>query len=287
MRMKRTITIGAALVFAGLSLGMTAGAAQATPSSQEPKAVCGTWKARGATGVYPAITFGGKPAGTEITATTAKLTKPTGVNPGVEFAAYDLKVGPLANEVQVLVGYQTAGGASVSAGAVRMFGYEDKNADTINDAPDFQATADAESGNLVFTVAAGKKIGTLGLVFDASNNTTGSVTFSNLMVGDRPVHFINCAQEPPNQPGKPPVSPGPSPTKGNPSQSPSQNPSSPAPSSPAQSIPPPAAGQGGSGPSLPVTGAPVGMITVAGVLVLGTGAGLIFATRRRRVKYTG
>lgn len=185
--MKRTIIWAAAL-----AAGFYFGVPTAAGATEQPEPVCATWTARGATGVYPAIVFGGKPVGTEISASTAKLTKPEGVSPGVEFASFDLGIGTLAQEAIVRVEYATSDGASTSAGAVRMFAYYDKDADTLNDAPDHVATAQAESGNLLFTVPDGKKIGTLGLVFDASNNTTGVVTFSNLTIGDRPVSFTPC-----------------------------------------------------------------------------------------------
>lgn len=191
--MKRTtIVLLAGALAAGFYLG-TPDSAGATPAAPAP--ICADWQARGATGSYPDVTFGGKPAGTEISASTAKLTKPaSGVAPGVEFASFDLGVGPLAQEAIVHVQYATSGGASTSAGAIRMFAYYVKDADTLNDAPDHVDVAQAESGNLLFTVPAGKKIGTLGLVFDASNNTQGAVTFSSMTVGNRPVSFTACPQ---------------------------------------------------------------------------------------------
>lgn len=194
MNRKTLLASLAAGALVALALG---GPVYATPDTDETKPVCATWQARGATGAYPDVTFGGKPAGTEISKSTVKLTKPAeGVQPGVEFASKDLGVGPLEQEAHVRIEYATSGGASTAAGAIRMFGYEDKNADTLNDAPDFKAVAESESGVLLFTVPAGKKIGTLGLVFDASNNTQGAVTFSDMTVGQRPVSFTACQTVP-------------------------------------------------------------------------------------------
>lgn len=193
MKRKTLLASLAAGVLVALGLG---GPVYATPDTDEPEPVCATWQARGATGTYPDVTFGGKPAGTEISKSTAKLTKPEGVDPGVEFASKDLGVGPLEQEAHVRVEYATSGGASTAAGAIRMFGYEDKNADTLNDAPDFKAVAESESGVLLFTAPAGKKLGTLGLVFDASNNTQGAVTFSGMTIGERPVSFTACPSVP-------------------------------------------------------------------------------------------
>ena len=175
-----------------LAAGLVSLPAQATETQPDP--VCATWKMRGATGAYPAVVFGGPPEGSSVTASSAKLVKPEGVQPGVEFAAKDLDVeAPAGDEILVGVDYATADGATTAAGAIRLFGYKVNNADTLNDAPNYgPAVAGAESGHLVLTIPAGEKLGTLGVVYDASNSSTGSVTFSNMTIDGKPVQFTEC-----------------------------------------------------------------------------------------------
>jgi LPXTG-motif cell wall-anchored protein len=243
------------------------------PPQQEPP-VCGTWKARGATGAYPNITFGGKPAGTEISATTAKLTKPAdGIDPGVEFAAADLDV-VLDKATKVSVNFELSGGASAAAGAIRMFGYTTKGANTITDGPDFKDEASGNSGTLKFTVPAGK-LGTLGLVYDASNNSQGAVTFNNLTIGDRLVKFTPCTP--------PTTTPTTRPTTTAPTTTPTTVPTSTPPSSTPPVVDP---GTGGGddadSPSLPVTGPTTGIIAAVAVFLIGLGGVAVYASRRKR-----
>lgn len=91
-----------------------------------------------------------------------------------------------------------------------------------------------------------------------------------------------CTPKPPHS--KSP-SPSPSASKSE-SASPSASPSAPA--SPSSSVPPssPVPGAGGGGGELPVTGASIGTATGIGAVLLAAGAGLFFALRRRRIRFT-
>lgn len=262
----------AGLVAAGL-VGLAAPAASATEIQPEP--VCeATWTMRGATGAYPAVVFGGPPEGSAVTKTTAKLVKPdTGVQPGVEFAAFDLDIqAPADNELLVGVDYETSDGATTVAGAIRLFGYEVNNADTLNDAPTYgPAVAGAESGHLVLTIPAGEKLGTLGMVFDASNSSTGAVTFSDLTIGTRPVWFTGCPEPEPTVTATPEptqtATPGPGGT-----ETPNVTPTAPAPPR--------------SEPTLPITGSSTTLwLALAGLCALGAGGLLALLARRRQVQF--
>ena len=257
----------AALIGALIALVSLTTPAHAT---EQGETVCGTWQLRGATGQYPAITFGGAPAGASVeSASSVKLVKPTeGVMPGVEFAAYDLDVS-VVNETTVSVGYQLGDGAASSAGAIRLFGYSEQDADTINDAPDYgPAIAGGESGTLVFTLPAGSDLGTLGLVYDASNSAAGYVRFTELEVGNRPVSFTTCPTPEPTAT----ATPGPTATA-TPTAGPTAQPSSSA------SAPPVAS------PGLPVTGTRTMVLVGAGVALLLGGVLVYFGLRRRRVDF--
>ena len=265
-----------AAVLAGLvglvAAGLVSLPAQATQTQPDP--VCATWQMRGATGAYPAVTFGGAPAGSSVGASSATLVKPTeGVQPGVEFAAFDLEVqAPAGSEILVGVDYATAGGATTAAGAIRLFGYVDQDADTLNDAPDYgPAVAGAESGHLVLTIPAGQDLGTLGVVYDASNSSSGSVTFSNMTIGNQPVQFTECEEPEPT----PTATATPTPT---PTQTATPGPGStqtPEPTGSAAPVP------GG----LPVTGSRPWMFALAGICALACGVLLFALARRRRVTF--
>jgi LPXTG-motif cell wall-anchored protein len=254
---------GVALVLALGFLALPGSPAQATV---EP--VCGTWLMQGATGKYPEITFGGAPAGSAVYKSSARLVKPTeGTDPGVQFAAKNLEYTATGATV-VKVNYELAGDAKSVSGAVRLFGYKAKGANTVMDGPSWQDPATGNAGTLSFTMADGDTLGTLGLVYDASNDGKGSVRFSNLMVGERKVQFTTCVK--------------PDPTKTSASPSPSASKSATAKPSPSASRTTGAA----AGPELPVTGPSIGALLgiSAGVLVLG---GVLFvATRKRRTSFT-
>lgn len=180
-------------VTATLGIAFAVSVALSSPvQAAEAEPICATWEARGGSMVEGDFVFGGQPVGTEIDKLTAKLTKPEGEKPGVEFAVRGLNL-TVEQDTEVRVQYQLKDGASWSAGAVRMFGYTDNSASTLTDPPTWQADAKGESGELKFQAdGEAKTINILGLVFDGSNDSKGSVTFSQMFVGDRPVYFEAC-----------------------------------------------------------------------------------------------
>lgn len=269
----RSLIVAAALVAAPALAAVASPSYAATPDAPAP--VCATWKAEGATGAYPAVTFGGKPAGTVIGESTAKLVKPTeGVSPGVQFAAKDVGVEAPEGGTTVTVSYELSDGASSSAGAVRLFGYDTPGADVLLDAPDWQDIASGDSGTLTLTVPAGEQIAVLGLVYDASNDKQGAVTFSGMKIGERPVSFTTCPEPEPTDTATPDPS-----GSSSPSPSGSATPSATSSSSPATTDP---GGSAGTDDGLPVTGPGVGVIVGLGVMLALVGAVAVMATRRGR-----
>jgi hypothetical protein len=271
MSIERRIRVGVvalvAVLFALAIVIASVDVAKAATPEAEP--VCGTWQIRGATGPYPDVDFGDTPAGAEVVSSSkVVLVKPTeGIEPGVEFAAFDLDV-ELESATAVSVDYVLSEGASAAAGAVRMFGYVDQGVDSVLAAPDWKDVAEADSGTLTFEVPAGK-IGTLGLVYDDSNHAAGKITFTNLAIGARPVSFTEC------------VEPTPSPTVTTPATTPPAT--APPTVEPSASVTvPPVAG----GPSLPVTGANVWTLGGAGLVLIGLGALVWGLFRPKRVRTT-
>lgn len=270
-RIRLGVIAGVSVLFALAVVVLTVDVAKATPAEHEP--VCATWKLRGATGQYPDITFGGAPAGAEVVSSSkVVLVKPTeGTMPGVEFAAYDLDV-ELDSATAVSVSYELSDGASTAAGAVRMFGYAEQDADTLNDAPDWSDVAEADEGSLTFEVPAGT-IGTLGLVYDASNNSAGKATFTGLKIGDRAVSFTECEEPTPSPSVTTPAATTPAATTPPATAPPTVEPSA---------TVPPVAG----GPSLPVTGVKLWHFVAGGVILLGLGVVTRIFFRPRRVRTT-
>lgn len=257
----------AAAIIAGLFVAGAMGFAVTTPASatEETVKVCPTWTLRGATGTYPAITFGDAPAGSEIvSATEVKLTKPTeGVMPGVEFATKNSGIDIDASDsADITVEYTLDDDADFVSGAVRLFYYSGNDANTISAPPTKQDDAKAKSGTLKLEGVTGH-VGTLGLTYDGSNSAKGSVTFKNLKVNDTVVLFKDTCT--------PPVVPG------SPSPNPTTKPSaSPSPTNAAL-------------PTLPLTGSKgdgAGTAVKVGASVLGGGAilvilGILWARRNR------
>lgn len=289
-RLVATLTGAVGFTVAGVALAVTPAAHATGKIPGDPPPVCSTWKARGATGAYPNVVFGGKPFGTDISASGAKLTKPLqGVDPGVEFASYDINTGPLggtgpsATSTVVKVKFTTMDGASTSSGAVRMFAYYATNANTLTTVPDHYELASGSAGQISFAVPAGKSIGTLGLVYDASNSSKGAILFKDLMIGEKKVRFTRCSVPTPTSTvTSAPVTP---PTDKPITASPSVSPTVSASASSSAPVVPPTTPPAGAEPSLPVTGPGIGVIIGAGVAVIGTGLGLMFLVRRRKVSF--
>lgn len=265
MRQARRLAATALIVVLAAIVGwiaMDSATARAATPEQDP--ICAEWKLRGATGAYPAVVFGDTPAGaTVVDAKTVKLVKPaSGVDPGVEFAAFDLDF-EATTETIVAVKYELGDGAATSAGAVRFFGFEEQGANTVTGTTKWMELAVPDQGTLLHTMAAGEKLGTVGMVYDASNNTAGSVTFSEMTIGGRAVSFTECEE------------PTPSPTVTTPAATTPPATTGPTPTAPAT---PPVLG----GPSLPVTGPTIWHAVGLGGILLGAGLLFVLVFRPRR-----
>jgi hypothetical protein len=265
---KSFVALATGMVIAAGTAFVVPGMAQAT--DEDPR-FCPTWSLRsivGTTWQQPADGSG------VVDGDTVVLTKPQGG--GTEFAAFN--VGFTTEPVDITVHYSLSADADHAAGAVRLFYYQDNDADTLNTAPDGFAAADADSGTLTLTDVT--TIGTLGLVYDASNNAGGSVTFTDLKIGNVRVKFKDvCSGQ---SPSPEPSSPTPTPTGASPSASASESTSMPPTASET-----PAPGAGGDGGDLPVTGVPGPVLAaVATALIIGGGVLLVVARRRRDIRYT-
>lgn len=138
----------------------------------------------------------GKPVhGSFSTDDFAVLAKKPGY--GTEFANMNVGLGSdegVAKDLKVTV--KLFGGASAESGALRMFYYTTANPDTNVAPPSGSVVAD---GNGEITIPDVKKIGTLGFTFDNSNQSSGSVKFSNLTWGGEKLDFYykSCTPIPP------------------------------------------------------------------------------------------
>lgn len=251
-----------ATLFVAASMVSGSAAAAQTPSPSPdvtptaPAPVCPTWKFRSITGSDWLET----PAeGSEVVSKTrAILTKPEGG--GTEFATMNAGL-DYEDEVDITVSYFTSGGASHSDGAIRLFYYEDVNANTLTTGPTKFIEATAGSG--ILKIEGVTKVGTLGVVYDASNSYGGSVTFTNLKVGDTEVFFRRGACKAPPTTAPPTTAP------------PTSEP-------PVTKSPTPVPGVAGGDEELPVTGPKMAIAAAfGGTLILG-GLVLFFAARRRR-----
>jgi hypothetical protein len=205
-----------------------------------------------------------------VDATTVDLTKPDGTT-GTSIETADLGL-DVAAGTEISVSYALLDGADTVAGAVRLFYYDTADADTLGAAPTGFVAADGP-GTLSLTVDVDTTIGTLGLVYDASNPAVGTVRFTNLTVGYTTVLFVAppelCEWDDTlladDEKCQPPASPSPSPSP---------------------SLAPPASGAGGSDEQLPVTGASLPLLTGAGAALAGLGAGALLLARRLRTTFT-
>ena len=257
---RRAVATALLMVLCALAGWIAMDSATASAATPEPEPVCGDWNIRSIVQEW-----GPPAAGSEVvSASKVKITKPEGG--GTEFAAFDLNV-TVAAATAVSVKYELGDGAATSAGAVRLFGYAEQDANTLTDAPDWSDVAEADEGTLTFELPAGT-LGTLGVVYDASNSAGGHVVFEDMAVGNRPVSFTTCQE------------PTPSPTVTTPAATtpPATAPPTVAPSATA----PPVAG----GPSLPVTGVSVWHILGAGAILVALGVMTRLLFRPRRVRTT-
>lgn len=254
MKKKITAVLAATgmVLLAWLTLPNQASATEAVP-------VCVEVQLRSAAGEYPEVDFIDTPAGASYTEDTATLIKPTeGILPGTEFVALKVDL-EFDSSVSLTVDYDLVDGASSAAGAVRVFYYEEQDADTLFDGPKDKAIADGTSGTL--TIPGIDKVGTFGFTYDGSNLAGGKAVFSNLKIGDmKPVFKADCAP-----PTTAPATTAPS----------TQAPTTAAPAPTAVRTTP-----AGTAAELPVTGSKtLGVLCVAGVLIVG-GAGLWWLSTR-------
>lgn len=260
-RIRLGVIAGVSVLFALAVVVLTVDVAKATPAEHEP--VCATWKING---------VGGEPSGSNIdSASQATLVKPEGENSGVELVTNDLDLTAGADELVISVDYSLVDG-STAATAVRLFGYADQGVDPASPsagAPDYGPDiAEAESGTMTLTIPAGQSLGTLGVTYDASNTSHGTLTVRNMMVDERSVSFTECEE------------PTPSPSV-----------TTPAATTPPATVPPtvepsatvpPVAG----GPSLPVTGVSIWHFLGAGLVLVALGVAARWFFRPRRVRTT-
>lgn len=125
---------------------------------------------------------------------------------------------PAAIGTVVSVDYELDG-ADPAGGAVRLFVYDHADGDTdCEGASEFVAAPDdgTTSGTLTIRVDWDGVIGTLGAVYDSSNNGAGgTVVFSNLRVDDLPVLFEEPETPPTTEPtSEPTAEPSEEPTPG-------------------------------------------------------------------------
>ena len=96
----------------------------------------------------------------------------------------------------VTVDYALMSGADFAAGAVRLFVYDKANADTMTEAPKAFVAAESTSGTLSIEVGFNGVLGTAGLVYDSSNASVGTVSFSDMKVEGKAVDFTATTGSP-------------------------------------------------------------------------------------------
>lgn len=255
--MRKALYLLAGLLVAGATICSSPFNANAATT---PEPVCPTWT------LWSIVTEWVDAAeGSEVVdEDTVILVKPEGG--GTEFATRNLDL-TFDEPVDIEVFYELSDGASYEAGAVRLFYYEEQDADTLEDAP--KAYAVAQSGTGKLTIGGVTKVGTVGVVYDASNAAGGKVTFNSLKIGDTEIKFKDvCVEATPS----PTVSASASATA-----TPSATVTTPA---AAQTTEPPA-----GAPSLPVTGAPLVAAAILGLGMIVAGAAGIVVARKRRTRY--
>lgn len=256
------------LAAAGAVALATTGAASATTPTTPVE--CPTWTLRSVVNDWGPAADGS----TVVDANTVILTKPVGG--GTEFAAMNLNM-TFDSPVTIEVDYQLSDGADHAAGAVRLFYYEANSPDTSATGTAPTAFIPATSGTGTLTIAGVDKLGTVGLVYDASNAAGGKVTFENLKVGGKLLAFKDVCVE--------------ASTSATATASPTVTATASAtatPSATKTATPAPATSVSTSPvASLPVTGSSSKPALIAGIaLVVVAGGTLLFlAARRRRTRF--
>jgi hypothetical protein len=173
-------------VLAGLAAAGFVALAAPSPSAATTPTECPTWT------LQSIVNEWGSPAegSTVVDSHTVVLTKPVGG--GTEFAAKNLNM-TFDSPVSIEVEYELSDGADHAAGAVRLFYYEANSPNTLTDVP--TEFIPATSGNGTLTIAGVDKIGTVGLVYDASNAAGGKVTFKNMKIGNTKIAFKDVCIE--------------------------------------------------------------------------------------------
>lgn len=181
-------SIAAALVAAAVLLTVTASSANASATA------CPVWVVRSI--ANGASTWGTVVDSSQIVnADSVRVAKPNSGDAGTEASTTDANV-DLSAPANITVHYSLSDEADFAAGAIRMFYYDTPGADTLTVAPTAFVAADARDGTLTLHDVSGH-VGRLGVVYDASNSAGGSVTFSDLMIGDTAVKFTSAPCAPP------------------------------------------------------------------------------------------
>lgn len=128
--------------------------------------------------------------------TTLHLIKPTGQT---GTSAETTNLGIEGDTVTVDVIFNEESGALPDAGAVRLFAYDHADGDTLTEAPQQVAVATGDGQLTLDTSAFAGPIGTLGMTYDASNDSAGDVIFKNLQVDGETVSFRLHAEPDPTQ----------------------------------------------------------------------------------------
>lgn len=214
--MKRKIMLAVATVAAMVAGGILVAAAGTANATATTPPVCPTWVVRSITGDH--TTWDASPVAGSVIVNQheVKVAKPDAGNGGTEASTGDAGIDLTDGSITVKYELSTNPTASFAAGAVRLFYYQATNANTLTDAPTAFVAADATSGTLTISGITGH-VGTVGVVYDASNSAGGSVAFSDLTVGDASVWFTKngCDSSPtpePTTPSPTPTSPEPTPT---------------------------------------------------------------------------
>lgn len=184
MLRKMAATAAAGVIAGGLLL---TGTAQATDGSGDIGCSTQSWVAHDwVDGVA------GQPAESTVTADEVILVKTDG-GVGTDASTSDLGL----TGQTLTVDYELSGDASTDTTAIRFFAYEAAGADTGagGTGPPEQDIADADSGTLTLDFGDSVDIGTVGVTYDTSNHSTGTVTFTDFELDGEPFSLTTGACE--------------------------------------------------------------------------------------------